>query len=215
MTCFRALLLPVIAAFGGTAAVAIPRESAFNCRSSRERILCSIPVHCRRRMSGELNDMHSETIVTLDLSACLTRYEGHGVGFEYPDIWELTVEAVDRDVLLTVSADGVCFWALRILGECPGADEVIESCVAAFRDEYDDIEVQESRGVLAELPAVCREVEFSCFELLNSVSLSCVRSSEMSLLAWWQGTDHELTEIRAVFDRITQSVRILLIADQL
>ncbi len=152
--------------------------------------------------------------MTLDISACLTRYEGHGVLFEYPDIWELTEETDSRDVLLTVSADGVCFWALRILPECPRAEEVIEACVDAFRDEYQDAEVQESRGVLAAMPAFCREIGFSCFELLNSVSLSCAQSSEMTLLAWWQGTDHELTDIRLVFERITQSVRILSLAER-
>ena len=67
----------------------------------------------------------------------------------------------------------------------------------------------ETGGVLAEMPAFCREVEFSCFELLNSVALSSVRSSKMTLLVWWQGTDHELESTRPILDGITQSVRIL------
>jgi hypothetical protein len=147
--------------------------------------------------------------MAIESAECLSRYEGHGVLFDYPGFWELTEETEDGDVLLTVSADGACFWALRILKECPRPDEVIGSCVQAFQDEYEDAEVQESRGTLALMPAVCREVQFSCFELLNSVFLSSVRSSDMSLLAWWQGTDHELTEARPVFEQISQSVRIL------
>lgn len=144
-----------------------------------------------------------------DTGECLAHYEGHGVQFDYPGFWELIEEADGDDALLTVSADGTAFWALRILRDCPRPEEIVVSCVAAFQEEYDDAEVQEGRGTLALMPAVCRELQFSCFELLNSVSLSCVRSAEMSLLVWWQGTDHELEDVRAVFEQISQSVRIL------
>ena len=144
-----------------------------------------------------------------DEPSCLVSWEAHGITFEYPGYWELTEEVDDTDLLITVSGDSSCFWALRILRGCPRPDEVISSCVAAFQEEYDDVEVTETGGSLAEMPAVCRELDFSCFELLNSVSLCSVRLSKMTLLAWWQGTDHELQSLRPILERITQSVRIL------
>lgn len=147
--------------------------------------------------------------MSTDDVSCLVTYERHGITFEYPGYWEITEELDDKDLLITVSGDSSCFWALRILHECPRPEEVVNSCVDAFKEEYDDAEVTETGGVLAEMPAVCREVEFSCFELLNSVALSSVRSSRMTLLTWWQGTDHELQSLRPVLERITQSVRIL------
>ncbi len=147
--------------------------------------------------------------MVFESSECLTRYEGHGVQFDYPGFWELTEEQDGEDVLLTVSADGSCFWALRILRECPRAEEIVNSCIEAFQEEYDDTEVMDVRGTLALMPAVCREVQFSCFELLNSVGLSGVRAADMSLLAWWQATDHEISDVRSVFEQISQSVRIL------
>ncbi len=146
--------------------------------------------------------------MSLDPSFCLVPYEGHGVTFEYPGYWEISEEAVGKDVIITVAADNTCFWTLRILFDCPRPDEVVNSCLDAFKEEYDDPEVTESTGVLADMPAFCREVEFSCLELLNSVSLSSVRSSKMTLLVWWQGTDHELESTRSILDRITQSIRI-------
>ncbi len=147
--------------------------------------------------------------MSFDIAACLVPYERHGVTFEYPGSWELTEENDDADVLITVAADNSCFWALRILHGCPRPDEVVNSCVEAFKEEYDDPEITESGGVLAEMPAFCREVEFTCFELLNSAAFSSVRSSKMTLLAWWQGTDHELEFTRPILERINQSVRIL------
>ena len=146
--------------------------------------------------------------MSFDTYECLNRYEGHGVQFDYPGFWEISEEEEGADVLLTVSADGSCFWALRILKECPRAEDVVVSCIEAFEAEYDEVEVQDVRGTLATMPAVCRELEFSCFELLNTVGLSSVRAADMSLLAWWQGTDHQLEEVRSVFEQISQSVRI-------
>ncbi len=147
--------------------------------------------------------------MSFDKAEVLNRFEGHGVQFDYPGFWELTEENDGDDVLITVSADGACFWALRVLTECPEADEVVNSCVAVFLEEYDDAEVHEVKTTLAQKTAFSREVTFSCFELLNSVSFTSVRSTNMTLLAWWQGTDHELEEARPLFEQITKSVRIL------
>jgi hypothetical protein len=147
--------------------------------------------------------------MTIDNSECLIRFEGHGVQFDYPGFWELTEEHDGKDVIITVSADGTCFWVLRILADNPRADEVVNSCLEALQEEYDEAEVEVVSTTLAQLPAYCREVGFSCFELLNSVSLTSVQASGMTLLVWWQGTDHELGELRPLFEQVTQSVRIL------
>lgn len=147
--------------------------------------------------------------MTIDKIECLTTYEGHGIRFDYPGFWELTEESDGDDHQITVTADSACFWVLRILAGNHSADEVVNSCIDALREEYEDAEVHEAEATLAMMPAFCREVGFSCFELLNSVSLTSVGSSGITLLAWWQGTDHELIEIRPLFEQMTQSVRIL------
>jgi len=147
--------------------------------------------------------------MTIENSECLIRYEGHGVRFDYPGFWELTEERDGHDVVITITADGTCFWVLRILADNPPAEDVVNSGVEALQEEYDEAEVEVVATTLAQLPAFCREVGFSCFELLNSVSLTSVRISGRTLLVWWQGTDHELGEIRPLFEQLTQSVRIV------
>ncbi|MBL8816094.1 MAG: hypothetical protein JNL58_08695 [Planctomyces sp.] len=147
--------------------------------------------------------------MVLDLSGCLQHYDNHGIFFEYPDIWEITEEIEpDGDVLITVSADGACFWAIRILASSPAPPDVVGSCVSAFQEEYEDVDEYPSSGQLAQMPAYGRDLEFSCFELLNTVSLKSVRGPEFTILVWWQGTDHELGDVRPVFEQITSTVRI-------
>ena len=152
--------------------------------------------------------------MTIDKSECLTRYEARGVRFDYPGYWELTEENEDGDSLITVSADGACFWVLRILTRNHSAEEVVNSCLEALQEEYDDAEVHEGTATLALMPALCCEIGFSCFELLNTVSLTSVCASGVTLLAWWQGTDHELGDIRPLFEQMTQSVRITALIDR-
>lgn len=92
--------------------------------------------------------------------------------------------------------------------ECPPPPQIVDSCISAFKEEYEDIEVSELNATLAGMPAFSRELEFVCLELTNTVGLASVRTTDFSLLVWWQGTDHELEEFRPIFDHITRSVLI-------
>lgn len=149
----------------------------------------------------------------IDFQDCLVRYEKHGIEFSYPDIWELTEDIDGHDVVLTVSGADTCFWTLRILPACPPPPQVVQSCIEAFQDEYEDVETEETDSKLAEMPAYSRDLAFFCMELMNAVGLRSVRTSEFTLLVWWQGTQHELAESRPILDHMTNSVRACSLLD--
>ena len=132
----------------------------------------------------------------MSIESTLQPFHKHGVQFLYPDIWELD-ETVDGDnAVVTVSSDGTCFWSLHILADCPPPPQAVDSCIAAFKEEYEDAEESVVESRLAEMPAYARDMEFSCYELMNTASLQSVRTTDFTLLVLWQGTDHELTEYR-------------------
>lgn len=135
-------------------------------------------------------------------------YDNHGVRFAYPDIWEIEELNDDGDIVITVSSENTCFWTLRLLPGCPSPTQVVDSCVQGFQEEYPEAEVEACEAQLAEMPAAARDLEFFCMELLNSAVLRCVRTSDFSVLVWWQGTSHELQETRPILDMMTASVRI-------
>ncbi|MCH2209924.1 MAG: hypothetical protein MK110_01375 [Fuerstiella sp.] len=143
----------------------------------------------------------------IPVEASLVPFQKYGIRFLYPDIWELEESGNDDDIVITISNEGTCFWSMHILGGCPPPPQVIESCVAAFTEEYDDAEESPAEQQLAEMPAYAKEVHFSCFELMNTASLQSVRTTEFTLLVLWQGTDHELAEYRQLLESITGSVR--------
>ncbi|HIF00535.1 MAG TPA: hypothetical protein EYG03_13585 [Planctomycetes bacterium] len=151
--------------------------------------------------------------MNIDFHDCLVPYNNHGVMFLYPDIWQLDEETDGEGVIITVSAPGPRFWTLRILLSSPAPPQAVESCVAAFQDEYEDAEVENVSTMLAEMPACARDVTFFCMELLNTAALRSVRTSDFTLLVWWQATSNELDELRPMLDEMTESVRATALMD--
>jgi len=148
--------------------------------------------------------------MTLGESGCLRTIQSHGVEFRFPDFWELSEEeeAGSGDVALTVTGAGTCFWTLRILRSRPSPDDLIRSCIDAFAEEYGEIDEYPASCRIVGEAAAGREIEFICLELVNSVGLYSARTNQFTLLVWWQGTDHDLQEVRPLLDQMTRSVRI-------
>jgi hypothetical protein len=141
-----------------------------------------------------------------DTDFLLTEYSGHGVRFLYPGYWEVREEQDGEDVILTAAADDSCFWLLRVIPDRPSPEQVLQDCLGALQEEYEDLEQQQEPILIAGRRALSCEVTFSCLELLNAAGFCSVRSGAATLLIWWQCTDHELADVRPVFQRMTQSV---------
>jgi hypothetical protein len=136
--------------------------------------------------------------MTIDFQDCLASYSKHGVQFSYPDIWEIDERMEGTDV---------------IVHGCPPPPQAVDSCVEAFQEEYEDLEVTTTECKVAEMPAYSRNLQFICLELTNTVGLCSVRTTDFTLLIWWQGTDHELEEAQPMIDHMTRSVRAVSLID--
>lgn len=146
--------------------------------------------------------------MTIDFQDVLVPYHNHGLRFEYPDIWEFNEHTIEGDVMLSVAASDTSFWLLRIIADCSPPPQVIQSCLEAFKEEYDDLEVERPDTSLAQMPASALDASFFCMDLMNSVGLRSVRTAEFTLLVWWQSTQLELEENEVVFEHMTRSVQI-------
>ncbi|MEY4186186.1 MAG: hypothetical protein RIT02_1220 [Planctomycetota bacterium] len=141
-----------------------------------------------------------------DAEVFLSEYSGHGVRFLFPGYWEVREERDGDDVILTAAADDSCFWLLRVIADRPSPEQVLQDCLQALQEEYEDLEQQQEPLLVAGRRALGCEVTFSCLELLNAAGFCSVRSGAATLLIWWQCTDHELADVRPVFQKMTQSV---------
>ena len=134
-------------------------------------------------------------------------YVAHGVRFRYPDDWDLSEQQTANEVTITISSRETSFWSLTLFFDRPQPERVLETALEAFRDEYDDIDVYPAETMLCRLNNLSRDVEFVCFELINSAFLRVFCTGRFTALVFYQGTDHELEETRSVLEEISNTLQ--------
>lgn len=134
-------------------------------------------------------------------------YSDHGVQFSYPADWELSEEKRDDETEITVASPNTAFWSLTLFYDRPEPEYVMETVLNAFREEYPELDVYESKARVCGKKAVARDIEFVCWELLNSAWARTFRTAKFTALVLCQGNDKELQGTDDILARITQSLR--------
>jgi len=127
-------------------------------------------------------------------------YAAHGVRFRYPDDWDLTEQQTESNVTITVSSQETSFWSLTLFFDRLQPEQVLETALDAFRNEYDDIDVYPAETMLGRVGNLARDVEFVCLELINGAFLRVFRTGRFTAVVLYQGTDHELKETREMLE---------------
>lgn len=135
----------------------------------------------------------------------LETYCEHGVRFLYPAGWEIVEESQGPTVAVTLNSPETSFWSLWLMPERPNPEQILDSALTAFEEDYDNVDVYRSEGELCEYPCLKCEVEFVSLELINSASLRAFRTGRFSVLILAQGTDHELEYSRPILEAVTES----------
>lgn len=148
--------------------------------------------HCRPRTSGET----------------LTAYDSHGVRFRFPSAWTLTEQAGDDETTISVQSDGTSFWTLMLFNSRPDPEDVVETVVSAFEQDYEEVDVSSAVDDQAGFPSHVRDLDFVCYDLVNSATVRAFRTSEQTVMVLYQGTDHELEITRNQLLSITESLEI-------
>lgn len=133
-------------------------------------------------------------------------YTGHGVQFDYPADWELDEQHGQDQVVLTVSSPQTAFWTLVLHFDQPDPQAVLDTVLAAFREEYAEIDVYPSEARLQDEPTLSRDVEFVCHDLLNSAWVRIFETDEFTGMVLYQSYDRELEESGPVLEGITRSL---------
>jgi len=133
-------------------------------------------------------------------------YQGHGISFRYPTGWELTEQEDDEAISITVASPETSFWSISLFHDGPSPQEVLESAVEALREEYAEADIYPSMARIGKRPGVARDVDFVCFELINSAFLRSFQTERFTVLVLYQGFDGELEMTRALLEAISTSL---------
>jgi hypothetical protein len=133
-------------------------------------------------------------------------YEGHGVRFGYPAYWELTEQEDEEAISITVASPETSFWSISLFQDGPPPQRVLDSAVEAFREEYAEVDVYASAARTGQRPGVARDLDFVCFELINSAFLRAFQTERFTVLVLYQGFDGELEMTRPLLEAISASL---------
>lgn len=134
-------------------------------------------------------------------------YQNYGIQFQFPSSWKLDEQISEDDVTITVQSSGTSFWTAVIFMSQPEPEEVLDAAVAAFEQDYEDVEVSTVVCSFCGVPALGRDLDFVCYDLINSATLRAFQTSEQTILVLHQGTDHELKSTRELLASISLSMR--------
>lgn len=133
-------------------------------------------------------------------------YAGHGVRFRYPAEWEVSEQREASQVSITVASPHTSFWTVTVLSDRPDPEETVATVLAAFHDEYEEVDVYPAKARLCRRPTVACDLDFVCLELLNVARVRAIRTKAATVLVLYQGTDGEFAETGPILERITGSL---------
>lgn len=133
-------------------------------------------------------------------------YHGHSVSFRYPSGWELLEESHGEERTITLQTAGASFWTVTVFADRPEPERILESVLAAYREDYEDLDIYQSPETPGLLPAASADLDFVYLDLVNSVSIRALQAEDVSVVVIYQGTDHELEFLREKFEAVTESL---------
>src|SRR4051794_4406559 len=116
----------------------------------------------------------------------MARFERDGVGFMYPDNWQVADEETENGWTVSVQSPDTTFFLLSYDGAMPEPALMADTALDALRSEYESLESESAVESLAGQPAVGHDVQFFSFDLTNTCWVRSFYGAGGTLLAMWE-----------------------------
>ena len=134
----------------------------------------------------------------------MTSFERDGVRFEYPQNW--TAEFAEDDESggwsITVESPDTAFVLVSLRPDAETPADLADQTLVALREEYQELDVQDTLQALAGLPAIGHEIDFLTLDTPITCRTLCIDTPAGPLLVMCQTSedDREANEplLRAV-----------------
>lgn len=135
------------------------------------------------------------------------KFDKLGISFEYPDNWTLDEEdaLAGRDSV-TVYSPGGAFWSVAVHPGSADPAELAKAAVDAMKEEYPEVEAEETREALAGREMIGYDLNFYYLDLTNTARVRCLRMGRSTYAIFCQAEDREFERIELVFQAMTTSL---------
>jgi hypothetical protein len=135
-------------------------------------------------------------------------FEQDGIRFLYPENWRLEREETDTGWTVSLQSPQTAFLLLSLDEDMPSTEQVVETALAALREEYPDLEADACVDSVAGQPAIGHDIRFFSLDLTNTCWTRSFYSPKGTVLLMWQANDLELEAHEAVLRAITASLEV-------
>ena len=135
-------------------------------------------------------------------------YQDHQIRFEYPTEWDLEEQTDGKDVTISIQSPQTSLWSLTLLTDKPDRNRVLQTAIAAYEDEYPDLEIETVTDSVLEIDHLAKDLYFLQYEFVTRVGLRVFTVGNRTALVWFQAADQELKTTRPMLDAITASLLI-------
>ena len=134
-------------------------------------------------------------------------FEKNGLKFLYPESWSLTEfsEAAEFHEVSLESPEG-SIWSVSVFPPEAQPQQLIDSCLEALKDQYEDLEAVEFAGEYNGVAAIGFDADFYCLDFLVTAQTRTVKHSGKTLSFFCQAESREFEKSLDVFNAITMSL---------
>jgi hypothetical protein len=136
------------------------------------------------------------------------QFEGDGLSFEYPENWTLEEQRTETGQSWTLQSPGTAFALISVDRSRPAVQDVLDTTLAALRDDYPELECEPAVERIAHRQARGHDIQFFSLDLSNSCWVRVVRTAERTILIMCQVNDLELEEAEPVLRAIRASIEV-------
>jgi hypothetical protein len=133
-------------------------------------------------------------------------FSDRGVSFTHASGWSVSCEEKPRERVVTVTSPTSGFWSLMVFLDRPEPDDVLETVIESFRDEFKDLDIYEAEEEICGQPALARDVGFFCYDLTNTAEIRVFQTERLTVLVLSQATDDDWDEVEAEIHQITATL---------
>lgn len=130
-----------------------------------------------------------------------------GIRFTYPDNWTVDeTSALEGAASVTVYSPTESFWSVSLHPADVEAESLIRSAIAALKETYSDLDVEEINESIQGREIVGADVNFYCLDLTNTAQIRVFESSNCVVVVFCQADDRDFDAIGPVFHAMTISL---------
>lgn len=136
-----------------------------------------------------------------------TTFEKNGIRFLYPETWSLT-EFGDAEEFQEISLESPegSIWSVSVFSGDASAEQVIQSCLEALKDQYDDLESFEFSGDYNGFDATGFDADFYCLDFLVTAQTRTLNHGGKIYSFFCQAESREFEKNKDVFNALTLSL---------